>query len=186
MNLPTRFTEALDGVVIDHLVIHDADVAREARRWALGARGPVIDDPEVLVEADLSAYVAEAVKIGAVDANRDLRGFTRQRLADPVAEEGQRLALHAGVARENFANVIQYLILGRAADAPEFDVKFAAVRREGVLAGLGPANLLLYGGDARYRQQVIRDAPPQILHPGDRCADRAIDLKDIVALAERG
>lgn len=65
MKQHTHLDDANGTVVIDHLTVRDKDVAREARRWTTGERGPVVDDPEALAGADLSEFVTEAVKIGA-------------------------------------------------------------------------------------------------------------------------
>jgi hypothetical protein len=60
-----QFHDTGSAVVIQHLIVHDKDVACEARRWTSGERGPAIEDPDVLADADLSEFVTEAVKIGA-------------------------------------------------------------------------------------------------------------------------
>jgi hypothetical protein len=60
-----RFDETTQTVLIEALAIGDADVVREARRWTRGERGVVVDDPEALRAADLTAFVVEAVRIGA-------------------------------------------------------------------------------------------------------------------------
>ncbi|CAM3591353.1 Fis family transcriptional regulator [Mycobacterium frederiksbergense] len=52
-------------IVIKQMSIQDKDVIQEAQRWTAGERGEIVDDPEVLAGADLSVFVAEAVKIGA-------------------------------------------------------------------------------------------------------------------------
>lgn len=54
-----------DAIMIEHLVIADRDVVREAQRWTTGERGPVVEEPDELARADLSAFVTEAVRIGA-------------------------------------------------------------------------------------------------------------------------
>lgn len=64
-NREAHFDDSLTGVVIERLTVRDKDVAREAQRWSTGERGPIVDDPEVLGAADLSAFVTEAVKIGS-------------------------------------------------------------------------------------------------------------------------
>lgn len=64
-NASAHFDHTMNGVVIEHVVVTDKDVAREAQRWTTGERGPVVDDVAVLAGANLTAFVAEAVKIGA-------------------------------------------------------------------------------------------------------------------------
>lgn len=60
-----HFDDALTAVEIERLTVRDKDVAREAQRWTAGERGAVIDDPDTLAAADLTAFVSEAIKIGA-------------------------------------------------------------------------------------------------------------------------
>ncbi|WP_255799609.1 Fis family transcriptional regulator [Mycobacteroides abscessus] len=60
-----RFDDTLTGIYIERITVHDKDVAREAQRWTTGERGRIVDDPDELAAADLSAFVTEAVKIGA-------------------------------------------------------------------------------------------------------------------------
>lgn len=60
-----HFNDDLTAVEIDRLTVRDRDVAREVQRWTSGERGTVVDDPELLGDADLTAFVTEAVKIGA-------------------------------------------------------------------------------------------------------------------------
>ncbi|MGO9035111.1 hypothetical protein [Mycobacterium sp.] len=64
-NHHAHLDKANDAVVIENLTVRDKDVAREARRWTTGERGPIVDDVDKLAGADLSEFVAEAVKIGA-------------------------------------------------------------------------------------------------------------------------
>ncbi len=52
-------------MVVDHLTITDKDSVREAQRWTNGERGPLVDDPDLLGEADLTAFVVEAIRIGS-------------------------------------------------------------------------------------------------------------------------
>ncbi|GAA2017268.1 Fis family transcriptional regulator [Nocardioides kribbensis] len=106
MNQPTRFTESLDGVVVDHLVIRDADVAREARRWTLGARGPVVDDPDAFVEADLSAYVAEAVKMGAHALAATGQAQESQALERIIREVGDKTTASTNTAVAETSRVV--------------------------------------------------------------------------------
>lgn len=60
-----RFNDDLSGVHIDRLTVRDKDVVREGQRWTAGERGPIVDDPDTLTAADLTAFVTEAVKIGS-------------------------------------------------------------------------------------------------------------------------
>jgi hypothetical protein len=60
-----RFTPAIDALVIECLTIADSEVLREAKRWTTGERGPIVDEREELLEADLSAFAGEALALGA-------------------------------------------------------------------------------------------------------------------------
>ncbi|OBG13668.1 Fis family transcriptional regulator [Mycolicibacterium celeriflavum] len=60
-----HFNAEFNGVDIERLTVRDKDVAREAQRWSTGERGHIVEDPEALTAADLTAFVTEAVKIGA-------------------------------------------------------------------------------------------------------------------------
>ncbi|WP_370945339.1 Fis family transcriptional regulator [Amycolatopsis sp. cg5] len=62
---PAHFDDDASAVVVERLTIHDREVAREAQRWISGARGPLVEDPGTLAQADLTNYVTEAVRIGA-------------------------------------------------------------------------------------------------------------------------
>jgi hypothetical protein len=53
------------AVTIERLTIGDEHVAREAARWTRGIRGDVVTDPDIVANADLSAFATEAVVIGA-------------------------------------------------------------------------------------------------------------------------
>jgi hypothetical protein len=59
------FDAATTAVVIEALTVADPGVVREAQHWTTGRRGPVVDDPERLAGADLSAFATEAILLGA-------------------------------------------------------------------------------------------------------------------------
>jgi len=60
-----RFDEAGAKVIIDGLVIAEADVVGEARHWITGERGQRCDDPAELADADLTKFATEALVLGA-------------------------------------------------------------------------------------------------------------------------
>src|SRR4051794_26516524 len=60
-----HFDAALTGLVIESLTVAGPDVVREAQHWTTGGRGPVVEDPDQLAGADLSAFATEAVLLGA-------------------------------------------------------------------------------------------------------------------------
>jgi hypothetical protein len=62
---PAHFDVATSAVIVEHMVIRDGDVVREAQRWTSGERGPVIENVDRLAHADLTNYVTEALRIGA-------------------------------------------------------------------------------------------------------------------------
>ncbi len=53
------------ALIIDHLVVADTDVVREAQRWTTGDRGEVVTDAEVLAKADLTEFARRSLSIGA-------------------------------------------------------------------------------------------------------------------------
>lgn len=55
----------MTAVEIERLTVRDKDVVREAQRWTDGERGALVDHPDALADADLTAFVTEAIKIGA-------------------------------------------------------------------------------------------------------------------------
>jgi len=59
-----HFDDTLTVVEIERLTLQDKDIVREAQRWTSGERGPIVDDSDILAEADLSAFVSEAIKVG--------------------------------------------------------------------------------------------------------------------------
>lgn len=87
-----HFDDSLTGVVIEQLTVRDKDVAREAQRWTTGKRGPIVDDPEALATADLSAFVTEAVKIGAHAVSATGQTHEAQALERIVKEVGEKAA----------------------------------------------------------------------------------------------
>lgn len=60
------FSPEQNAVVIEHLSISDEAVTREARRWTSGVRGPEVEDDEELAAADLTPFVTQAFKLGAM------------------------------------------------------------------------------------------------------------------------
>lgn len=87
-------------VVIEQLKVRDKDVIREAQRWTTGERGPIVDDPAALAEADVSVFVNEAVKIGAhalaaTGQSQDFRALERM-----LKEVGDKAATTTAQAAE--------------------------------------------------------------------------------------
>jgi len=55
-----------DALRIEHLTITDEVVTTEARRWTRGTRAQRVDDPEELSRSDLTPFVTEALRVGAM------------------------------------------------------------------------------------------------------------------------
>ncbi len=58
------YDPVVPAIVVDQLTITDPTALAEARHWTGGTRGPAADNQE-LVDADLSAFIGQAVSIGA-------------------------------------------------------------------------------------------------------------------------
>ena len=89
-----RFDCSGPAVVIDNLTVADPVVIAEARCWASGQRGPIVDAKE-LATADLSNYVVQALMVGAHAIGT--AGGVQQAydLKDLVTEVGERTMLSA-------------------------------------------------------------------------------------------
>lgn len=100
MNAPcptpaVRFDVARPAVVVDALVITELAVTSEARRWSTGTRSEAAEDVD-LADADLTAFVTQALTIGAgaiTAAGNAQDTFDLERL---VTEVGTRTAESAG------------------------------------------------------------------------------------------
>lgn len=60
-----HFAEGTTHIIITDLTISDREIVREAQRWTQGHRGSIVEDAEILANADLAPFVEEALKIGA-------------------------------------------------------------------------------------------------------------------------
>jgi vacuolar-type H+-ATPase subunit E/Vma4 len=88
------------AIVIENLTIRDKDAAREAQRWTTGERGDIVDDPAVLAGADLSAFVTEAVKIGAHALSATGQSMDARALERMLKEVGEKAADSTAKAAE--------------------------------------------------------------------------------------
>jgi hypothetical protein len=100
-NRQAHFDDALTAVVIERLTVRDKDVAREAQRWSSGERGPIVDDREALAAADLSAFVTEAVKIGAHALSAAGQAQESRALEQMLKDVGEKAADSTHKAVEN-------------------------------------------------------------------------------------
>lgn len=95
------------AVVINHLTVGDKDVVREAQRWTTGERGAVIDDPAILKTAELSAFVSEAVKIGAHALAATGQAQDSRALERMLKEVGEKAAHSTTQAAEHTARTVK-------------------------------------------------------------------------------
>lgn len=95
------------AVVINHLTVRDKDVVREAQRWTTGERGAVVDDPAVLDTAELSAFVSEAVKIGAHALSATGQAQDTRALERMLKEVGEKAAHSTTQAAEHTARTVK-------------------------------------------------------------------------------
>ncbi|PPJ29403.1 Fis family transcriptional regulator [Nocardia nova] len=100
MNPNAHFTDNNTAVAVEHVVLRDRDVLREAQRWTSGHRGPIVDDPETLATADLSGFITEVVKCGAVALAATGQASDAKELERMVAEVGEKAAASAARAAE--------------------------------------------------------------------------------------
>jgi hypothetical protein len=89
-----------DTVCIEQILIADKDVVREARHWTTGLRGPMVDDPDQLASADLTAFVIEARKIGAHALSATGQAQETRALEQIVRELGDRATQSSTTAAE--------------------------------------------------------------------------------------
>lgn len=60
-----RFDDSGTKVIVEHLVLEESGVVREASHWISGERGPSIHEPSELSGADLTKFATEALILGA-------------------------------------------------------------------------------------------------------------------------
>ena len=121
-----QFHDSGSAVVIQHLIVHDKDVAREARHWTSGERGLAIEDPDVLADADLSEFVTEAVKIGAhalsaTGQSQDARVL--ERMLKEVGDKAWESTARAAEQTERSVKDATDTVTKAAADATKAIVK---------------------------------------------------------------
>ena len=115
-----RFDEAGMKVIVDGLVIAEADVVSEARHWITGERGPRCDDPELLADADLTKFATEALALGAkalsLTANTSETRVLERMLKD-VGDKTAEAARQAGEATAVATKSATDTVAKAAADA---------------------------------------------------------------------
>lgn len=132
-NSGARIDLTNDAVVIDHVTVRDKDVVREAQRWTGGERGAVIDDPAVLSSADVFAFVAEAVKIGAHALTATGQAQDARALDKLLKEVGEKAAESNNKAAEVTGQVVKSasdVVAKAAADAKKAITEADAASRQ--------------------------------------------------------
>jgi len=87
-----HFNSDANAVVVEHLSITDKDAVREAQRWTTGERGPIVEDTALLGDADLTAYVSEAIRIGSLALSATGQAQESKALERMIKEVGERTA----------------------------------------------------------------------------------------------
>jgi hypothetical protein len=104
---PAHFDNDASAVVIERLIIHDREVAREAQRWVSGERGPLVEDIAELAGADLTNYVTEAVRIGAHALSVTGQAQEAQALERMLKDVGDKTAHSTAKAAELTARAVR-------------------------------------------------------------------------------
>jgi hypothetical protein len=125
MSPGAQFDDNSGAIVIKHLSVRDKDVTREACRWTSGERGPAVDDPNVLVEADLSEFIVEAVKIGAHALSATGQSQDARALERMLKEVGEKASESTAKAAEQTERVVK--------DATDTVVKAAADAKKAIV-----------------------------------------------------
>lgn len=87
-----HFDTDVTAVIIEQLPITDKDAVREAQRWTTGERGPIVEDPALLGDADLTAYVSEAIRIGSLALSATGQAQESKALERMIKEVGEKTA----------------------------------------------------------------------------------------------
>ncbi|WP_319431578.1 Fis family transcriptional regulator [Mycobacterium sp. RTGN5] len=146
------------AVVIENLTVRDKDVAREAQRWTAGERGPVVDDPAALAAADLTAFVTEAVKIGAhalsaTGQSQDARAL--ELMVKEVGEKAENSTTKAAELTERAVTAATETVAKAAKDAKTAIVEADAASRKEFVEAVAAAKedltvevRRIFGGDS--------------------------------------
>ncbi len=92
-----------DAITIDGLVVDDADIITEARRWTGGERGPAVSDTTALDGADVTRFVTEALGLGARAIAATGQAQESQALSHLIRDVGDRAAGASNDAAERTA-----------------------------------------------------------------------------------
>ncbi|WP_255246936.1 Fis family transcriptional regulator [Skermania piniformis] len=130
-----RFDDTATAVEIAGITLRDKDITREAQRWTTGERGPVVENVDTLAGADLTTFISEAVKIGALALSATGQAQEARVLERLVRDAGDRAAEATTTATE---------ATGRAAKAAA----------EVVAAAAAEARCAITEADAATRKQL--------------------------------
>jgi hypothetical protein len=148
----TGAVDVNDAVVIEHLTVRDKDVVREAGRWTTGERGPIVDDPDKLAAADLSAFVTEAVKIGthaltATGQSQDARAL--EQMVKEVGEKAENSTAKAAELTERAVTAASETV----AKAAELTERAVTAASETVAKAANDAKKAIVEADANSRKE---------------------------------
>jgi hypothetical protein len=107
INHPAHFDSDTAAVVIERLTIADSEVVREAQRWGTGERGPLVDDHDALADADLTNFVTEAVRIGALALNATGQAQEARAFEQMLKEVGDKTASSTANAADLIARTVR-------------------------------------------------------------------------------
>lgn len=102
-----RLNGDVSALVVEQLTVRNTDVVREAQRWTTGERGPLLEDRDQLVQADLTNYVTEAVRIGSLALSVTGQAQESRALEQMLKDVGDKTADSTAKATEATARVVQ-------------------------------------------------------------------------------
>jgi hypothetical protein len=154
-NKGARFERAIGSrgaVVVNDVTLTDAVVVREARNWTTGRRGEPCETPADLDQADLSAFVTEAVILGAralaVTAQTSETRAVEQMLKDVTDKTTQAASSAATTTSQAMTNAVT-AVTKATADAKKAITEADEQTRKDVIAVVQAAKRDLNGEVAR-------------------------------------
>lgn len=107
-------TGASGAIVVENLTITEESVVREARHWPTGRRGDACAAPEEVASADFSAFVTEAVVLGAralaTTAQASEARAVEQMLREVSEKSAQASATAASTTKQAVADAARTVI----------------------------------------------------------------------------
>lgn len=130
---PAHFDDTATAVLIHSMTLRDKEIAHEAQRWTSGERGPIVDNPDVLTNADLTAFVTKAMTVGAHALSATGQAQETQALQRMIGELGDKATQSTNDAADltsRAARTASEVVTKAAADAQKaFRDADAATRR---------------------------------------------------------